>query len=89
MNLVNHLKNTHDEAYKEHQQKYTEHQENEKKKHEKDLSTSKQLSQMKVQGRGCEWDINNATAQQVHKFVMKMIALDNQSFSLVKDIAFV
>ena len=31
-NIVNHIKSTCNEAYKEYQQKYTEHQENEKKK---------------------------------------------------------
>ena len=51
-NLVNHLKRPHDEAYKEYQQKYTEHLKNEKKKkQEKDLSTSNQLSLMEVQDR--------------------------------------
>ena len=63
-NLVNHLKNAHDEAYKQYQQKYTEHLENEKKKkQEKDLSTSKQLSLMEVQDRGRKWDINDARSQ--------------------------
>ena len=51
-NLVNHLKSTHDEAYKQYQQKYIEHLENEnKKKQEKDLSTSKQLLLMEAQDR--------------------------------------
>ena len=64
--------------------------ENEKrKKQEKDLSISKQLSLVKVQDRGCKWDINNARAQQVHKFVMEMISLHNQPFSLVENIGFV
>ena len=86
-NLVNHLKSAHDEAYKEYQQKYTEHLENEnKKKQEKDLSTSKQLSLMEVQDRGHKWDINDARVQRVHKFMMKMIALYNQLFLLVEDI---
>ena len=88
--LVNHLKSTHNEAYKEYQQKYTEHQENEmKKKQEKELSVSKQLSLMEVQDRSRKWDINDARAQQIHKFIMEMIALDNQPFSLVEDIGFV
>ena len=87
--LVNHLKSTHDEAYKEYQQKYTEHLENEKKKkQEKDVSTSKQLSLMEVQDRGRKWEIKDIRAQRVHKFVMEMIALDNQSFLLVEDIDF-
>ena len=60
-----------------------------KKKQEKDLSTSKQLSLMEVQDRGCKWDINDARAQRVHKFAMEMIALDNKPFSLVEDIGFV
>ena len=89
-NLVYHLKSAHDEAYKQYQQKYTEHLENEnKKKQEKDLSTSKQLSLMEVQDRGRKWDINDARAQQVHKLVMEMIALGNQPFSLVEDLGFV
>ena len=89
-NLVNDLKSAHDEAYKQYQQKYTEQLENEnKKKQEKDLSTSKQLSLMEVQDRGRKWDINDARAQRVHKFVMEMIALDNQPFSLVEDLGFV
>ena len=89
-NLVNHLKSTHNEAYKEYQQKYTEHQENEmKKKQEKELSTSKQLLLMEVQDRSRKWDINDARSQPIHKFVMEMIALDNQPFSLVEDIGFV
>ena len=63
-NLVNPLKRPHNEAYKEYQQKYTEHLENEnKKRQEKDLSTSKQLSLMEVQDRDCKWDINEARAQ--------------------------
>ena len=62
--LVNNLKSTHDEAYKEYQQKYTEHLENEnKKKQEKDLSTSKQLSLMELQDEGRKWDINDTRAQ--------------------------
>ena len=86
-NLVNHLKSAHNEAYKEYQQKYTEHLENEKKKkQEKDLSASKQLSLMEVQDRGWKWDINDIRVQQAHKFVIEMIVLDNQPFSLVEDI---
>ena len=89
-NLMNYLKSAHDEAYKGYLQKYTENLENEmKKKHEKDLSTSKQLLVMKVQDRGCKQDINDARAQRVHKFVMEMIAFDNQLFPLVEDIGFV
>ena len=89
-NLVNHLKSAYNEAYKEYQQKYTEHQENEKrKKQDKELSTSKQLSLMEVQDRSRKWDISDARAQRVHKFVMEMIALDNQPFSLVEDKGFV
>ena len=57
--------------YKEYQQKYTEHLKNEKKKQEKDFSTSKQLSRMEAQDRGHKWDINDARAQQVHKFMME------------------
>ena len=54
-NLVNRLKSAHDEAYKQYQQKYTDHLENKnKKKQEKDLSISKQLSLMEVQDRGCK-----------------------------------
>ena len=84
------MKSAHDEAYKEYQRKYTEHLENEKKKkQEKDLSASKQLSLMEVQDRGRKWDINDVIVQRVHKFVMEMIALDNQPFSLVEDIGFV
>ena len=86
-NLVNHLKSAHDEAYKEYQRKCTEHLENEKKKkQEKKVSTTKQLSLTEVQDRGCKWDISDVRAQRVHKFVMEMIALDNQPFSLVADI---
>ena len=89
-NLVNHLMSAHNEAYKQYQQKYTEHLENEnKKKQEKDLSTSKQLSLMEIHDRGRKWDINDARAQRVHKFVMEMIALDNQPFSFVEDLGFV
>ena len=44
---------------------------------------------MEVQYRDRKWDINDAIAQQIHKFVMEMIALDNQPFSLVEDIGFV
>ena len=44
---------------------------------------------MEVQDRGRKWDINDARAQRVHKFVMEMIALDNQPFSLVEDLGFV
>ena len=59
MNLVNHLKSAHNDTYKEYQQRHTEHLENEKKKkQEKDLSTSKQLSLMKVQDTGYKWDIS-------------------------------
>ena len=88
--LMNNLKSIHDEAYKEYQQKYTEHLENEnKKKQEKDLSTSKQLSLMELQDGGRKWDINDTRAQRVHMFVMEIIALGNQPFSLVEDIGFV
>ena len=41
------------------------------------------------QDRGRRWDINDTRAQRVHKFVMEMIALDNQPFSLVEDLGFV
>ena len=44
---------------------------------------------MEVQDRGHKWDINDARAQRVHKFMMEMIALDNQPFSLVEDLGFV
>ena len=44
---------------------------------------------MEVQYRDRKWDINDARAQQIRKFVMEMIALDNQPFSLVEDIGFV
>ena len=91
--LVNHLKSAHDEAYKEYQRKYTEateHLENvKKKKQEKDVSTSKQLSVMEVQDRSRKWDISDIRVQRVHKFIMEIIALDNQPFSLVEDIGFV
>ena len=60
-----------------------------KKKQEKDLSTSNQLSLMEVQDRGWKWDINDARAQRVHKFAMEMIALNNKPFLLVEDIGFV
>ena len=40
---------------------------------------------MKVLDRGRKWDISNIRVQ----FVMEMIALDNQPFSLVEDIGFV
>ena len=46
-NLLNHLKSTYNEVYKECQQIHTEHQEKEKL-----LSIHKQLSLMEVQGRG-------------------------------------
>ena len=60
-----------------------------KKKKDKELSTSKQLSLMEVQDKSRKWDISDARAQRVHKFVMEMIALDNQPFSLVEDKGFV
>ena len=44
---------------------------------------------MEVQDRGCKWDINDARAQWVYKFVMEMVVLDNQPFLLVEDIGFV
>ena len=46
MNLVNYLKSTHNEAYKEYQQKYTEHQEIKETR-----ERIKYLSLMEVQDR--------------------------------------
>ena len=84
------MKSAHNEAYKDYQQKYTEHKEKEREsKQEKEVSTSKQMSLIEIQDRGHKWDINDTKAQQVHKFVMEMIALDNQPLSLVEDIGFV
>ena len=78
---MNRLKSDQNEVFKEYQQKYTELLENEKnKKQEEDFSTSKRLSLMEVQDSGHKWDINDARTQRVHKFIMEMIAFDNQPF---------
>lgn len=39
------------------------------------MSTSKQVSLIEIQDRGHKWYINDARAQQVHKFAMEMIVL--------------
>ena len=44
---------------------------------------------MEVKNRGRKWDINDARVQWVQKFMMEMIALHNQPFSLLQDIGFV
>ena len=44
---------------------------------------------MEVQDRSRKWDISDIRVQRVHKFIMEIIALDNQPFSLVEDIGFV
>ena len=44
---------------------------------------------MELQDEGRKWDINDTRAQRVHMFVMEIIALGNQPFSLVEDLGFV
>jgi len=84
-NLVNHLK-CHSEAYEEYQRKHTEYLEKEKAK--KEEGSAKQLSLFVVQDKVKAWDINDSRAQRVHRFVMEMIAMDIQPFSLVEDFGF-
>jgi len=84
-NLVNHLK-CHSKVYEEYQPKHTEYLEKEKAK--KEEGSAKQLSLFVVQDKVKAWDINDSRAQRVHRFVMEMIAVDNQPFSLVEDFGF-
>jgi len=67
--------------------KHAECQEKKKTKNEKQ-GPAKQLSLFDVQDKARVWDINDSRAQRVHRFVMEMIAMDNQPFSLMEDFGF-
>ena len=84
---MNHLK-SHSEAYEEYQQQCVEYQEKEKTK-KAEQNSVKQLSLFDVQDKARAWDTNDSRAQRVHGFVMEMIAMDNQPFSVVEDFGFV
>lgn len=80
-NLVHHLQTKHGKLYTEFQKSAAQG----KAEKEQEKPEYRQVSIAQTFERGKKWDINDPRAQNIHRRVTEMIALDSQPFSIVED----
>ena len=86
-NLVQHLTSKHPEVYAKYQERKT-NQGPKQPKETRKQSIEQQLFLIEVQDLTKTWNINDARAQQVHRKVSEMVAIDCQPISVVEDVRF-